>query len=136
MNSKFLNLLLVLACAAFIGLGPMRAQSPPSSSDGNGSAVTAPAQHPDTSAAPSAANGNDTRRTDATLDGPSSAETAIANDRGTIPANQPTKRRVNATWISVFGLLIVLGLFGFLRRNRRERTKAVKPAPRDYRRAA
>ena len=119
MNSKFLHFMFVLTCAALIGLGPLRAQSPSSSSDGNGSAVTAPAQHSDASHAavsPSVAPNADSTR--GRSDAQKASDTAIANDRGTVAPNVSDGKRFSAGWIGLLGLL---GLLGLVRRPKAER---------------
>ncbi|HEX8925645.1 MAG TPA: hypothetical protein VF786_07615, partial [Terriglobales bacterium] len=88
MNSKLLHFLFVLACAALIGLGPLRAQSPANSSEGNGSAVTAPARHSDAShsaiSPSSSPNADSTRDRNEGKDARKAADVAIANDRDTV----------------------------------------------------
>lgn len=142
MNSKFLHFLFVLTCAALIGLGPLRAQSPSGSSDGNGSAVTAPARHSDAShsaVAPSAAPDADSTR--GRSDAQKASDAAIANDRGTAAPNEVARTRFSAGWIGLLGLL---GLLGLVRRPRVERveknetneTLDSQRRPEDIRRAA
>lgn len=139
MNSRLLHFLFVLACAALIGLGPLRAQNPTSSSDANGSAVTAPASSPDAShsaVAPSSApDANNARGSDHNADARRAADAAVANDRGTVPENQASPSRWSAGWVGLLGLL---GLLGLVRPGaRRSRNLTRTEAPReDYRRAA
>jgi cobalamin biosynthesis Mg chelatase CobN len=120
MNSKLLHFLFVLACAALIGLGPLRAQNPTASSDANGSAVTAPARQPDAShsaVAPSSTpDANNAHASDRNADAHRAADAAVANDRGTLPENQAAPSHFSAGWVGLLGLL---GLLGLVRRGRR-----------------
>lgn len=124
MNSKFLHFLCVLACGALIGLGPLRAQNPHSSSDANGSAVTAPAQQPDathSAISPSSTpNANDAQR--ANSDSQQAAENAVRNDRGTVP-REDGDAHFNAGWIGLIGLL---GLLGLVRRGSAQQVRRVE----------
>ncbi len=152
MNSKFLNFLFVLACAALIGLGPLRAQNPSSSSDANGSAVTAPAQHPNAGRAdlaPSATpNATSTKGPeDGNADSQRLANAAVNNDRDVVPVNKSSlATRFSIGWIGLFGLL---GLLALMRRRsarqkrnvgpqliRRSNPEEHRPNPEEYRRAA
>ena len=140
MNSKLLHFLFALACAALIGLGPLRAQSPTSSSDANGAAVTQSARHSDasyTAVSPSSApQGNSVRDVERNANAQKAADTTIANDRGTIAPNQPSDSRFSAGWIGLLGLL---GLLGLIRRPRVQRAShAAEPSLRreDIRRVA
>jgi cobalamin biosynthesis Mg chelatase CobN len=134
MNTKLLHFLVVLCCAALIGLGPIRAQNPTGTSDANGSAVTAPARQSDaghSAVSPSSAASNDARTTDSRK----AANNAEENDRGTVPQNKSKAASFNVGWIGLVGLL---GLIGLVRRGR------AKDVPRvereidrtDYHRAA
>lgn len=147
MNSKFLNFLLVLACAALLGLGSLRAQNPASNSDGNGSAVSSPSRQSDNApvAPASTPNANDAHRAStAAADSRNAANTAVANDRGTLPANQTSPSSFHIGWIGLVGLLGLLGLFGLLRRSRAHDARGAEdtvheqqePPREDYRRAA
>ncbi len=142
MNSKLLHFLCVLACAGILGLGPVKAQNPASTSDANGSAVTAPARQSDAShsaVAPSS---------DASKDiGPTEAQpaenAAVANDRGTVSVNQATASNFKFGWLWILGLVGLLGLLGLLRRGRRIENKVETRQIRreeqersEYRRAA
>jgi MYXO-CTERM domain-containing protein len=137
MNSKFLHFLFVLACAALIGLGPLRAQNPAGSSDANGSTVTAPARYSDAShsaVSPSSTpDANDADR--AAADSQRAANTDVANDRGTIAANQASSSHFHVGW---FGLLGLLGLLGLIRRSNAQQIRRGENDNRrdDYPRAA
>lgn len=110
MNSKFLHFLFVLACAAMIGLGPLRAQSPSGTRDANGSAV-----------ATSSATGADaSKRAEAASDSQRSANAAIANDRDTVGSAAGSHFHV--------GWLGLLGLFGLLGLTRRDSVQHVRRA--------
>jgi MYXO-CTERM domain-containing protein len=112
MNSKFLHSLFVLACPALIGMGPLRAQNPAGSSDTNGSKVTAPARHSDashTAVSPSTPNADDAEGAD--REAQRAANTAVANDRGTVAANEASASRFHVGWLGMLGLLGLLGLF-------------------------
>lgn len=118
MNSKLLNFLVVLACATFMGLGAVRAQNPATGSSGNASAISAPS--PQTEAAPnrpaSTPNANDARRASTASDTRDAANTAVANDRGTVAANQSAPSEFHVGWIGLVGLFGLLGLLGVVRR--------------------
>jgi hypothetical protein len=136
MNSRLLHFLFALACAALIGLGPLRAQNPASGSDANGSAVTAPARQPDAShSAVSPSASPDSARSDQNADARRAADAAVANDRGTVPENQTSTSRFSAGWVGLIGLL---GLLGLVRRGNREsgNVKSAEAERVDFRRAA
>ncbi len=134
MRSKLLSFLLVLACAALIGLHPVRAQNPTGSSDANGNAVAAPAKQSDT-ASPSSVRKSEQAVPDSKRD----ADNAIANDRGTAtgPAHRLT---ASVEMLSLIALVGLIGLVLFLRR-RSAQTPRDAGLPRradheDHRRAA
>lgn len=138
MNSKLLNFLVVLACTALIGLGAVDAQNPARNSDGNGSAISSPSRQADNaSVAPaSTPNGNDAHRA-ASADSRDAANTAVENDRGTLPENQAAPSNFHVAWIAVVGLLGLLGLLGLVRRSRANNIAEVRHRRSDdYRRAA
>jgi hypothetical protein len=67
------------------------------------------------------------------------ADNAIANDRGTVPANQKSPYRVTAAWIGMLGVLALAGLVAVIRRRGIARQNAgskLDQRPADYRRAA
>jgi hypothetical protein len=131
MNSKFLHFLFVLACASLIGLGPIRAQNSAGTADANGSAVTAPAGTPDANSVKTADSGMAASQ--------KAADNAVANDRGTVPANQKSPYRVTAAWAGMLGVLVLAGLVAVIRRRglaRQNRSAETAERQANYRRAA
>jgi cobalamin biosynthesis Mg chelatase CobN len=131
MNSKFLHFLFVLACAAFIGLGPMRAQNSASTTDANGSAVSAPARTPEATSVKGTDSG--------VVASQKAADNAVANDRGTVPANQKSPYRVTAAWVGILGVVVLAGVLMLFRRRGAARQSAgteLDQRPADHHRAA
>lgn len=131
MNSKFLHFLFVLACAALIGLGPIRAQNSAGATDPNGSAVTAPARTSDANSVKSPDPGVAAAQ--------KAADNAVANDRGTVPANQKSPYRVTAAWAGMLGVIVLAGLVAVIRRRglaRQNHGAETVERPANYRRAA
>lgn len=139
MKSKLLSFLLLIACAVSIGLRPARAQNPAGSSDSNGSAVTAPARQSDashTAVSPSSTPKSEEAKADAQRD----ANTAVANDRGTVTAPASGTAHLNPGWLGLLGLLGFFGLLGLIRHRKPRSARNVHTArdsePSNYRRAA
>jgi MYXO-CTERM domain-containing protein len=105
MNSKFLYFLFVLACAAFISLGALGAQSSANPGDAKGSAMTAPAG-----------------QSEASMESQMSASAAIANDRDAVLSD--SGNHFHSGWVGLLGLL---GLFGLFRRNTKSLVRRSEP---------
>lgn len=130
-DSKFLNFLLVLACFAFMGLAPLRAQNP-NTSDANGEAITAPAQHSDA--------GHSALSPASTPD--ANVNASVKSDPSAVPRDTDSlASRFTIGWIGLFGLIGLVGLLGLLR-DRKEQPRSGRPElvvtrqRSEYRRAA